>query len=410
MSKEIKVSILTKTKLSLQSDAKAGDYVDLNNIENTYDSSVLESIFNEIKDNKIEQIIAKRVQEKEQIFEAQKQLSIKNEIASKMDEINNLKNQISNLSVQHKIEVNSIKTNLEREKNTLELRIESLNESKQNAIVQKELEYKELVNDYKKKIEQLERNNKWSQFQNWDIFPDGGLENYCYNFYINHIKKYWPQIEFKKDTNVIDGTKGDFVLEENNNGFIFSISFEMKNEKTNNIKGLKISKHYPQANINRNKKNCKYSVIVTTLEPEAEFNIRKIDEYDDMWVIRPEFFEDIITQLRDKELSIFMQTKNLSEQLEKNKLENLELDKFESRIDKFKDSFTNHWEKAGDKFVKAISEIDKTITNLNNVRASLVASNEQLNRANDDLDLISIKKLTHGTPTVAKLLESAKKK
>jgi hypothetical protein len=56
----------------------------------------------------------------------------------------------------------------------------------------------------------------------------------------------------------------------------------MKNEKIGNLKGIKIKSHYSQANINRNKKECKYAVIITTLEPDLEFNIREIDDYPNM--------------------------------------------------------------------------------------------------------------------------------
>jgi hypothetical protein len=124
------------------------------------------------------------------------------------------------------------------------------------------------------------------------------------------------------------------LREKTDENFEFSISFEMKNEKENNLKGRKIKDHYAQANINRNKKGCKYSVIVTTLEPETEFNIREIDEYQHMWICRPEFFEDIITQLRDKEISIFRETKELRNELQIAKLDNQDFDKFNDRLKK----------------------------------------------------------------------------
>jgi hypothetical protein len=151
---------------------------------------------------------------------------------------------------------------------------------------------------------------------------------------------------FIKDNDILDeegeraisGTKGDYILrEKDENGFDFSISFEMKNEKKDNIKGLKIEKHYPQANINRNKKKCKYCVIITTLEPKIEFTIRKVDIYENMFIARPEFFEEIITQLRDKEYSIFNEKKSLEKQLTELKNSNYESEKLEENIQKFKD-------------------------------------------------------------------------
>jgi hypothetical protein len=179
----------------------------------------------------------------------------------------------------------------------------------------------------------------------------------------------------------------------------------MKNEKENNIKGFKIKTHYAQANNNRNKKECKYSVIVTTLEPETEFNVREINDYPDMWIVRPEFFEDIITQLRDKEISIFNETLRLRNDLIALRRENMDFGQFEERIDNFKNKFGGHYVKAKEKFEKAIDDIDNTIKYLSKVKENLTASSTQLDRANNDLDLISIKKLTHGIPTVTKLLK-----
>jgi hypothetical protein len=71
-------------------------------------------------------------------------------------------------------------------------------------------------------------------------------------------------------------------------GFEFTISFECKNEKINTKSKKKILDHYHQADMNRKKKKCKYSVIITTMEPELEFTIKLVKEYDDMYVIRPE--------------------------------------------------------------------------------------------------------------------------
>jgi hypothetical protein len=80
--------------------------------------------------------------------------------------------------------------------------------------------------------------------------------------------------------------------------------------------------------MNRNKKGCKYSVIVTTLQPEMEFNIRQVQEYENMFIVRPEFFEDIIVQLRNTEYTLFQETRNLKNELIASKQENSDINDF----------------------------------------------------------------------------------
>ena len=55
---------------------------------------------------------------------------------------------------------------------------------------------------------------------------------------------------------------------------------------------------------------------------------------------------------------------------------------------------------ASKKFKTAIDEIDKTISHLNKTKAALLSSENNLRLANDKADDLSIKKLTHGNPTM----------
>jgi hypothetical protein len=111
----------------------------------------------------------------------------------------------------------------------------------------------------------------------------------------------------------------------------------MKNEKTNSKTTKKIEEHYSQANNNRNKKNCKYSVIVTTLEPSKDFTIRKVDKHENMYIVRPEFFENIIVQLRESELNAFEKNKALMEEACKLRSERSDITDFYTKINKFGD-------------------------------------------------------------------------
>ena len=52
------------------------------------------------------------------------------------------------------------------------------------------------------------------------------------------------------------------------------------------------------------------------------------------------------------------------------------------------------------KFQNAISEIDKTISHLQKTKEALLSSDRNLRLANNKAEDLTIKKLTHGNPTM----------
>ena len=82
------------------------------------------------------------------------------------------------------------------------------------------------------------------------------------------------------------------------------------------------------------------------------------------------------------------------------KNQNLDITNFEDNIKKFKDGFAYNYDLASRKFKTAIDEIDKTITHLQKTKDALLSSENNLRLANNKADDLSIKKLTHGNPTM----------
>jgi hypothetical protein len=56
---------------------------------------------------------------------------------------------------------------------------------------------------------------------------------------------------------------------------------------------------------------------------------------------------------------------------------------------------------ASDKFKAAIADIDKTIEKLQKVKESLMGADDNLRKANDKADDVTVKRLTRGNPTMA---------
>ena len=63
---------------------------------------------------------------------------------------------------------------------------------------------------------------------------------------------------------------------------------------------------------------------------------------------------------------------------------------------------------ASEKFKKAIDEIDKTIDHIQKTKDALLSSENNLRLANNKIDDLTIKKLTHNSETIAKMFDDLK--
>lgn len=115
-----------------------------------------------------------------------------------------------------------------------------------------------------------------------------------------------------------------------------------------------------------------------------------------MYVVRPQFFIPIITLLRNAAMNSLQYKSELA--LVRN--QNVDITNFEEKIDAFKDGFARNYELASRKFNTAIEEIDKTILHLERTKAALQSSESNLRLANNKAEDLTIKKLTHGNPTM----------
>jgi hypothetical protein len=115
-----------------------------------------------------------------------------------------------------------------------------------------------------------------------------------------------------------------------------------------------------------------------------------------MYVVRPQFFIPIITILRNAALNS-MQYKS---ELALVKSQNVDINNFEEKINTFKEGFARNYELASRKFRTAIDEIDKTIDHLQKTKEALLSSDNNLRLANQKAEDLTIKKLTHGNPTM----------
>jgi len=228
------------------------------------------------------------------------------------------------------------------------------------------------------------------------------LEQHCEVEFNKLRATGFQNVYFEKDNDASSGSKGDFIYRENdqNGNEILSIMFEMKNEGDETATKKKNEDFFKELDKDRNEKKCEYAILVSMLEADNElFNNGIVDvshKYKKMYVIRPQFFIPIITILRNAALNS-MQYK---EELAIIRNQNIDITNFEEKINDFKSGFSRNYDLASRQFKTAIEEIDKTMNHLQKTKEALLASVNNLRLANSKTEDLTIKKLTHGNPTM----------
>ena len=184
--------------------------------------------------------------------------------------------------------------------------------------------------------------------------------------------------------------------------------FEMKNENDSTATKKKNEDFLAELDKDRKEKGCEYAVLVSLLEPENElYNIGIVDvfyRYPKMYVVRPQFFIQIISLLRNASMNA-MQYKA---ELQLVKAQNIDITSFEVELDAFKTDFSRNYDLATRKFATAIEEIDKSIKHLQETKEALLGTDRNLRLANDKEQNVTVKRLTKKNPTMAAKFEALK--
>ncbi|MEH6745794.1 MAG: DUF2130 domain-containing protein [Maribacter arcticus] len=228
------------------------------------------------------------------------------------------------------------------------------------------------------------------------------LEQHCETSFNQLRATAFQNAYFEKDNDASQGTKGDYIYKESDQdgNEIISIMFEMKNENDLTSTKKRNEDFFAKLDKDRKDKGCEYAVLVSLLESDNEFYNNGIVDvsyrYEKMYVVRPQFFIPIITVLRNAGL------KSLEYKTELNVIrnQNIDITNFEEKVNDFKTGFARNYDLASRQFKTAIEEIDKTMSHLQKTKDALLASVNNLRLANNKADDLTIKKLTHGNPTM----------
>ena len=412
---ELKIALLEKEKIIKESfDIKTND------LNNRFNKEIAElKIKLEEKDIKLGTIIKEKEQELE--IEKNKLLIAENtRNAALVLEIEKLKQENENLQEKNEKEIELIRitteTKLKDEVKEQEFEIKKLKQEKEQ-ITEKItnkllLDFNEKENKYKYELEIKEKDIsllKDLNLKKSTKMIGETLEKHC-EIEFNRIRDLLPSnIYFDKDNDVTTGSKGDYIFKEfdEKGNLVLSIMFEMKNEVDTTVTKHKNSDFFKELDKDRNEKGCEYAILVSLLEKDNELyndGIYTVPEnlYKDMYVIRPQYFIQIITLLRKTS----KKTLELRNEIEMIKGKNLDITNFETNLGEFKEKFGRNYHLASDKFKDAIDRIDKTIDNLQKIKSDLIGSENNLRLANNKLEDLSLKKIAKDSPSILEQVDN----
>jgi hypothetical protein len=336
-----------------------------------------------------------------------------NEVSRKEDEIRVLQSKVENAEVQNKLALSNAVHSVEKQRDQL------INDLK-NKDTERELLEKSLHEQFKNKLEHKDETLKLKDEEIQYLkdykqklstkMTGETLELHCENEFNKLRATAFQKAHFEKDNDASGGTKGDYIYKESdtNDNEIISIMFEMKNENDQTASKKKNEDFFAKLDKDRKAKGCEYAVLVSMLEADNEFyNTGIVDvsyKYPKMYVIRPQFFIPMITLLRNAG----MKSLEYKAQLSVMKNQNVDITNFEDKIDDFKTGFARNYDLASRQFKTAIEEVDKTIDHLQKTKDALLSSVNNLRLANNKADDLTIKKLTHGNPTMKEKFNNLK--
>ena len=350
-------------------------------------------------------------EEKKQAVQLTK-AEVEKEYASKISELTLSKTKLEN---DLKLKDTENKLAVEQAISAKDKTIDSL--SNELSLKEKEFQLKEtsMKESYESKLkykdEQIAYYKDFKARQSTKMIGES-LEQHCSTEF-NKLRSLFKNCYFEKDNDAKTGSKGDFIFrayaDDEHTSEIVSIMFEMKNEADQTATKHKNEDFFKELDKDRREKKCEYAVLVSLLELDNEYyNVGIVDvsyQYEKMYVIRPQFFIPLITLIKDL-ASKSLEYKN---ELELVRSQNIDITHFEQNINTFKDSFSRNYRLASERFAKAIEEIDKTIDHLQKTKEHLLKTEDNLRLANNKAQDLTIKKLTHKNPTMAKMFDDLKK-
>lgn len=304
-------------------------------------------------------------------------------------------------------ELEKQKLQAENEINRLKAEAENAAAVQQAAVSDLKVQYEEKL---KMKEEQIEYYRDFKTRLSTKMLGET-LEKHCENSFAQLRSAAFRNAYFEKDTTVSrqSGSKGDYIFRDfdESGNEIVSIMFDMKNQADQTATKKKNEDFLKELDKDRREKGCEYAVLVSMLEEDSDlYNTGIVDvshRYPKMYVIRPQFFIQIISLLRNAAMNAMQYKAELAEV----RNQNIDISHFEENMEKFKEGFKRNYDLAAKKFQTAVDEIDKSIDHLQKIKDALLGSERNLRLACNKTEDLSVRRLTRGNPTMKKMFEEA---
>jgi len=376
------------------------------------DEAGFADILKQVRDHQFDEELNSRLElanrEKEsavKLAEAEIRNSLQEELTRKEAELFEYKSKLQNADIKKELEISQAVRVVEIQRDSLvsDLKIQETQTKLLEKSIKEEFSNKLVIKDetIKMKDDEIDRLKDFKQKLSTKMVGES-LEQHCEVEFNKLRATAFQNAHFEKDNDSRGGTKGDFIYKEADadGNEIISIMFEMKNENDETSSKKRNEDFFTKLDKDRTNKECEYAVLVSLLESDNEFyNTGIVDvshKFKKMYVVRPQFFIPIITLLRNAA----MNSMEYKAELNMMRNQNIDITNFEEKINTFKDGFAKNYDLASRKFHTAIDEIDKTIIHLQKTKEALLSSENNLRLANNKANDLSIKKLTHGNPTM----------
>jgi len=343
------------------------------------------------------------------LIEAQTKNSVQGELSKKETELVELRAKLSAKDTEKQLAVTEAVNKVEKERDELANKLEVKNHEQK--LLESSLKEKH-ESEIKLKDEQIAQYKDFKAKQSVKLLGES-LEQHC-----EIVFRQWQSagafknVYFEKDNDASSGSKGDYIYRETDvaGNNILSIMFDMKNEADDSTTKKKNEDHFKKLDNDRKEKKCDFAVLVSMLEPDNELYSGITDvssfAYDNMYVVRPQFFIPMITLLRTAALSSMKYKAELA--IVRN--QNIDITTFENDLQVFQDGFMKNVKDSSNKFQDAMDGIDVTIKKLEGIKETLRLSNKHLLTAGNKVENVSVKRLTKNNPTMTAKFDELKDK
>lgn len=402
--KKIKVSIIDKHTLRIEESSEKGDIIDLRELQ----SVDLEHINNLILE-KQDEVYNNLLKEEREKLNTEFKLKLNNELNKQRDEIIKLNTSLERLNKDKNEEINRVRKDTIKETEYKYLReIDNLKNEIKRISTEKDLYYKEELNKKETELNNLNNTLKTYKLEQESNFSKTlsekeveflkekqkleaeianlkrarsslsvknigeDLETWCDNEYHNQAISGLSNVTWEKDNEVINRSKADFIYkvyatdEKNEDEVLTSVILEMKSEDPESTSTQDINRMLEKLNKDRLNKNIEYAFLVSELGQTSNNSlpIKRVLEYDKMYMVRPEYFLTLLNIVTAFGMSY----------------KDLLMEKIEERI-KFKD-----FEDILTEFEEMKNELlDNSVKHINTHVEEIIKQSENIKQANNKL-------------------------